>query len=234
MRAAHERAVACLDRRAAAPDPPGPADRDPVRGHAGWSASCGARRGDGPHPVVVLLSGLDSTKEELRSTEETFLDRGLATFSVDGPGQGEAEYDLPIRGDWRRRAEAIMDALGDLPEVDAAGSRVWGVSLGGYYAPRVAAALGDRVTRLRRAGRARTTSATAGRSCRSSPARPSGSGPARRRRRGRAGSRTPCRWRASPRRSVAPLLIVFGRQDRLIPWQHAERLRDAAADRPSC
>jgi pimeloyl-ACP methyl ester carboxylesterase len=26
---------------------------------------------------------------------------------------------------------------------------------------------------------------------------------------------------------TAPLLIVFGRQDRLIPWQHAERLRAA-------
>ena len=26
-------------------------------------------------------------QEELRSTEETFLDRGLATFAVDGPGQ---------------------------------------------------------------------------------------------------------------------------------------------------
>jgi 2,6-dihydroxypseudooxynicotine hydrolase len=27
---------------------------------------------------------------------------------------------------------------------------------------------------------------------------------------------------------TAPLLIVFGRQDRLIPWPHAERLRDTA------
>jgi 2,6-dihydroxypseudooxynicotine hydrolase len=27
---------------------------------------------------------------------------------------------------------------------------------------------------------------------------------------------------------TAPLLIVFGRLDRLIPWQHAERLRDTA------
>jgi pimeloyl-ACP methyl ester carboxylesterase len=27
---------------------------------------------------------------------------------------------------------------------------------------------------------------------------------------------------------TAPLLIVFGRKDRLIPWQHAERLRRGA------
>ena len=57
---------------------------------------------------MLLLSGLDSTKEELRSTEQTFLDRGLATFSVDGPGQGEAEYDLPIRGDWAAPARGAL------------------------------------------------------------------------------------------------------------------------------
>ena len=49
---------------------------------------------------MIMIPGLDSAKEELRSTEELFLARGVATFSVDGPGQGEAEYDLAIRGDW--------------------------------------------------------------------------------------------------------------------------------------
>ena len=78
--------------------------------------------GEGPFPVVVLLSGLDSAKEELRSTEETFLDRGLATFSVDGPGQGEAEYDLPIRGDWSAPAEAIMARSGRSRRWTPAGS----------------------------------------------------------------------------------------------------------------
>jgi 2,6-dihydroxypseudooxynicotine hydrolase len=32
----------------------------------------------------------------------------------------------------------------------------------------------------------------------------------------------------SAEKITAPLLIVFGRRDRLIPWQHAERLRDTA------
>ena len=92
----------------------------------------------GPHPVVVLIPGLDSAKEELRPTEQLFLDRGLATFVVDGPGQGEAEYDLPIRPDWEVPGAAIIDALEGLPEVDATRVGVWGVSLGGYYAPRIA------------------------------------------------------------------------------------------------
>src|SRR5207248_659121 len=40
-------------------------------------------------PLVLLLAGLDSTKEEFFHWEQVFLDRGLATFSFDGPGQGE-------------------------------------------------------------------------------------------------------------------------------------------------
>src|SRR5204863_5029956 len=101
--------------------------------------------GQGPFPVVLMIPGLDSTKEEFRSTEETFLDRGLATFSVDGPGQGEAEYDLPIRGDWSAPGLAFLEALAAQPEVDGDRLGIWGVSLGGYYSPRVAAAAGDRI-----------------------------------------------------------------------------------------
>ena len=103
-----------------------------------------APRGEGTFPAVLMLPGLDSAKEELRSTEKTFLDRGIATFSLDGPGQGETEYDLPIRGDWSAPGAAALDALGALPVVDADRLAVWGVSLGGYYSPRVAAAVGDR------------------------------------------------------------------------------------------
>src|SRR5574341_15405 len=43
-------------------------------------------------PLVLLLPGLDSTKEEFFYWEEVFLRRGLATVSLDGPGQGETGY----------------------------------------------------------------------------------------------------------------------------------------------
>lgn len=225
MRAAHLRAVSCLD--AALPHllPPGRRVEIPF-GDARLVGILRCPGGAGPHPTVVLLPGLDSTKEELGSTEETFLDRGLATFSVDGPGQGEAEYDLPIRGDWSAPAEAIWAALAELPEVDADRVAVWGVSLGGYYAPRVAAALGDRV---------RACVALAG---------PFDFGdcwdrlPELTRRTFQARSRAADDAEAKELAHTlslegvagsitAPLLIVFGGRDRLIPRQHAERLRDA-------
>src|SRR5215469_3397965 len=48
-------------------------------------------------PLVLLIAGLDSTKEEFFHVENTFLARGLATFSLDGPGQGESARALKIR-----------------------------------------------------------------------------------------------------------------------------------------
>jgi 2,6-dihydroxypseudooxynicotine hydrolase len=179
--------------------------------------------GDGPHPAVIMLPGLDSTKEELRTTEDPFLARGVATFSVDGPGQGEAEYDLRIRGDWSAPGQAIVDALSALPEVDADRLAVWGVSLGGYYAPRVAAALGDRI---------RACVALAG---------PYSFGDCweqlpeltRKTFEVRSGATDDAQaheiastlsLQGQTSKITAPLLVVFGRKDRLIPWQHAERV----------
>jgi 2,6-dihydroxypseudooxynicotine hydrolase len=87
--------------------------------------------------VVIMISGLDSTKEELRSTEQLFLDRGMATFSIDGPGQGESEYALPIEAEWENVGTAIVDWIETRDDLDADRIGVWGVSLGGYYAPRI-------------------------------------------------------------------------------------------------
>jgi 2,6-dihydroxypseudooxynicotine hydrolase len=85
-------------------------------------------------PLVLLLPGLDSTKEEFFTWEEVFLARGLATFSFDGPGQGESGFATQIRPDYEAAVSAALDALCWDGPVGACG-----VSLGGYYAPRAAA-----------------------------------------------------------------------------------------------
>jgi 2,6-dihydroxypseudooxynicotine hydrolase len=221
MRAAHERAVACLTDALPYLDPAGERIEIPFEG----SALVGVLRrpsGPGPHPVVVMLAGLDSTKEEFRSTEALFLERGLATFSVDGPGQGEAEYDLPIRGDWEVPGQAIVDAVGGQPDIDADRIGVWGVSLGGYYAPRVASGVEQVRACVALAGPYNfgecwdqlpplTRTAFTARSF--------------------STDQEQGRERAlqldltdAARRIRVPLLVVAGKQDRLIPWQHAERL----------
>jgi hypothetical protein len=98
------------------------------------AALVGNLRGPRDAPLVLLLAGLDSTKEEFFRWEDVFLRRGLATFSLDGPGQGETGFSLDIRPDYEVAVRAVLDALSWPTPVGAAG-----VSLGGYYAPRAAA-----------------------------------------------------------------------------------------------
>jgi pimeloyl-ACP methyl ester carboxylesterase len=85
-------------------------------------------------PLAVLLPGLDSAKEEFWEWENVFLQRGLATLSLDGPGQGETGYTTHIRPDYEVAVTAALDYLDWPGPVGLAG-----VSLGGYYAPRAAA-----------------------------------------------------------------------------------------------
>ena len=227
MREAHARAVACLDAALPYLDPPGRRVEMPFEGSR-LVAVLRVPEGSEPHPVVVLLPGLDSTKEELRSTEDTFLVRGMATFTVDGPGQGEAEYDLRIRGDWSPVAETVWATIGNFPELDRGRLGVWGVSLGGYYAPRVAAALGERASAcISLAGPFNFGDCWDG--------LPQLTRDTFRVRSGAADDADARRialtlsMEAAADDLVAPLLIVFGRKDRLIPWEHAVRLRDAVA-----
>ena len=90
-------------------------------------------------PVMIMIPGLDSAKEELEAYELPFLARGIATLMVDGPGQGEAEYQFPIRGDYEVAVTAIVDWVMTRSEVDTTRIGLWGVSLGGYYVTRAVA-----------------------------------------------------------------------------------------------
>ncbi len=103
------------------------------------SANLRRPRADGPAPLVVLIPGLDSTKEEFFVWESVFLDRGMATLSLDGPGQGETGFELDIRHDYEVAVAAILDAIGDRPELDQPRIGAAGVSLGGHYVVRAAA-----------------------------------------------------------------------------------------------
>jgi alpha-beta hydrolase superfamily lysophospholipase len=49
--------------------------------------------------------------EHWAATAEYFLARGLAVLAVDGPGQGETEYLLPIEPAYERVTSAIADFL---------------------------------------------------------------------------------------------------------------------------
>jgi 2,6-dihydroxypseudooxynicotine hydrolase len=226
MKAAHMKAVEC--RLLALPhlSPPGERVQIPYEG----KALCGILRkpaGVERPPVMVMICGLDSAKEETEAYERPFLERGIAVLVFDGPGQGEGEYDFAIRGDYEIPAMAVVDYLTRRDDLDAQRIGLWGVSLGGYYAPRAAAfdrrikaciALagpfdwGDAWNGLpdltREAFRVRSHCATPEEAQRHAAT---------------------LSLKDVAQRIACPIFIVAGKLDRVIPWQHAERLARAVS-----
>ena len=138
LRTAHRNAVDCLRRALPHLDPPGERVLIPYQG-AHLAATLRLPHGVARPPVVLMTMGLDSTKEELGTFELTFLKRGMATLAFDGPGQGEAEYDFPIRADYENVVAPVIDWLQARHDIHAGRIGIWGISLGGYYAPRTVA-----------------------------------------------------------------------------------------------
>ena len=97
----------------------------------------------GPAPIVVVLNGLDSTKEMLHKSVmgTMFARRGLSALFVDQPGTGEALrlQGMPAVTDTEAWASRIVDWLERRDDVDAKRIGALGVSLGGYYCPRAVA-----------------------------------------------------------------------------------------------
>ena len=125
---------------AAAPhlDPPIERVEFPYQGVAmpGWLRK---PRGAGRPPVAIILPGLDACKEELHAWAESFVDRGVAALTLDGPGQGETSFHLPVTHDWGPVIGAVIDVLERRDDVDGSRVGVVGQSLGALYAPLAAA-----------------------------------------------------------------------------------------------
>ncbi|MGZ4310506.1 MAG: alpha/beta hydrolase family protein [Solirubrobacteraceae bacterium] len=179
----------------------------------------------GPVPLVVLIPGLDSTKEEFFIWESVFLRRGMATLSLDGPGQGETGWRMPIRPEYELAVAAILDAVADRSQIDPRRVGAVGVSLGGHYVVRAAAfepqiralagvsgpydfaARWEAMPQLTRETVAHHTGAT-------------GDADARR----RAGE---LNLAGVAERVSQPCLVVTGRRDRVIAWEETKRIADA-------
>jgi len=135
---AHHKKVACYARAAPHLSPPAERHEVPLDGLR-MPAYLRVPPGRERPPVVVIISGLESTKEEHRTFEDGLLRRRLATFSFDGPGQGETWFQAGMIVDFERATSAVIDHLERQPTVDADRLGAFGPSMGGYLAPRSAA-----------------------------------------------------------------------------------------------
>lgn len=117
-----------------------PAQAVPVPFEGGVLNGYLRRPGDTAASLVILVPGSDSTKEEFGSMETHFLARGLATFSFDGPGQGEGRKDHHLRAEWGPVLAAVLEALSGTAGHNARVG-VMGMAFGGHLALQAAAAV---------------------------------------------------------------------------------------------
>ena len=95
----------------------------------------------GKWPAVLFLGGADAYAEEIYFGGKQMLERGWAMLLVDTPGRGSSMYlkGIKTRPDYEVPGKACIDYLVSRPEVDANRVALLGISMAGYYAPRVAA-----------------------------------------------------------------------------------------------
>jgi dienelactone hydrolase len=226
-RDAADRAVAALRRAHALLDPTAERLEFPFEG-AVMVATLRRPLGADRPPLALLLPGLDSTKEEFFNWENVFLRRGMATLSLDGPGQGETGYRTRIRPDYEVAVGAALDALAGRGDLDLGRVGAVGVSLGGYYAPRAAAFEPRLLVAVAIGGPYDFGACWAGlpELTRETFVHHSGATDQT------EGERLAGRLNLGPvlPRLRQPLLVVFGKRDRLIPWQQAERVAAEAPD----
>jgi pimeloyl-ACP methyl ester carboxylesterase len=103
---------------------------------------------DKKRPTIIVQAGFDGTQEELYGYGLEGVKRGYNIFTFDGPGQGAAlrEQGLPFRPDWEVVIRAVVDFLVKQPEIDTNIIILYGLSFGGYLAPRGAS--GDNRIRI--------------------------------------------------------------------------------------
>ena len=92
-----------------------------------------------PHPCVLLVPGLDSTKEDFITVSDMCARRGLATFAFDGPGQGDVWSAEKLAEGYETCIQDAFEVIATHEEIDASRIGLLGRSLGGYYVLRAAA-----------------------------------------------------------------------------------------------
>jgi pimeloyl-ACP methyl ester carboxylesterase len=98
--------------------------------------------------VAIGIDGMDASKEIMCSMYgDKFLERGMAHFAYDGPGQGECTYRdiLVTPTNHMDAARAVYDWLSKHPNIDVSRSVIWSVSMGSFFGLQAAAALGDKI-----------------------------------------------------------------------------------------
>ena len=94
---------------------------------------------NGAAPLVVILNGATTTKEETILWKDRFLAHGVAMLSLDWPGTGETAQSHLLSPDCDDITDGLWSFVSDEPGLDPSRIVLCGFSLGGSLAIRAAA-----------------------------------------------------------------------------------------------
>ncbi len=100
-----------------------------------------ANRPPGKLPCILSIDGMDGFKEMLHSLYgDKFLERGIASLAIDGPGQGECcVRDIHVTAtNFKDAGRAALAWMRTQPELDPDRIAIVGVSFGSFWATQVA------------------------------------------------------------------------------------------------
>ncbi|NND50235.1 MAG: prolyl oligopeptidase family serine peptidase, partial [Rhizobiales bacterium] len=98
--------------------------------------------GEGPKPTIVVLPGMDAIKEDvINPFANLYADRGMNVCAMDGPGQGECNYNAAWQSEhnYQEAVSAVIDWLAARGDVDAERIGVMGMSMGSRWGVLAAA-----------------------------------------------------------------------------------------------
>lgn len=94
--------------------------------------------GGEPHPVVILMTGLDGYRPDNTVRCDEFLERGWGSVVVEIPGTADCPADSADPESPDRLWDSLLAWMARDGRFDMRRVMVWGLSSGGYYAVRVA------------------------------------------------------------------------------------------------
>jgi 2,6-dihydroxypseudooxynicotine hydrolase len=92
-----------------------------------------------PVPLVVILNGMSTSKEETLLWSDAFLEQGLAVLALDWPGSGESALDVPPTPDCDDFTDGVHAVAAEDTGIDQDRIAYVGFSLGGAVAAFAAA-----------------------------------------------------------------------------------------------
>ena len=98
--------------------------------------------GEGPKPTIIIIPGMDAIKEDVSNPYTSdYLSRGMNVCAIDGPGQGECNFNgvWLTEDNYQIAASKIIDWLISRDDVDNERLGVMGMSMGSRWGVQVGA-----------------------------------------------------------------------------------------------